>query len=193
MGACSISRIPILCLLTILLPALAGAQPAQILLIRHGEKPPEKAAVHLSLKGRERAMALVPFLTETPDLLRSGLPVALFATRIAPDDPSHRTHETIQPLAQSLKLPIQAPQVNREYSQLAQEILTRPEYQGKTVLICWDHTYIPQLAGALGVKPQPPRWHGAVFDRVFIISPTGAGAATLIDLPQRLLFGDSPD
>jgi hypothetical protein len=60
------------------------------------------------------------------------------------------------------------------------------------VLICWDHDFIPQLAAALGGKPQPPRWPGAVFDRVFIISPTGAGAPTLVDMPQRLMFGDSP-
>ena len=72
----------------------------------------------LSLKGRERATALAPFLTGTPELRRYGLPVALFATRIAPDDPSHRTQETIRPLAESLKLPVQAPCIDREYAQL---------------------------------------------------------------------------
>jgi len=31
-----------------------------------------------------------------------------------------------------------------------------------------------------------------LFDRVFIVSPTGAGAASLINMPQKLMFGDSP-
>ena len=168
------------------------AQPAQVLIIRHGEKPPEKTAVNLSLKGRERAMALVPFLTQTPALLGHGLPVALFATRIAPDDPSHRPQETITPLSQHLKLPIQAQHINREYARLAGEILADPAFRGKTVLICWDHRYIPQLSAALGVRPEPPKWPGQVFDRVFIITFKG-GQATLVNMPQRLLFGDSPD
>jgi hypothetical protein len=182
----------ILWLMIFLPAAVAWAEPAQILIIRHGEKPPEKGAVHLSLSGRERAMALVPFLTETLEFTRYGPIAALFATKIAPDDPSHRTHETIAPLAKSLGLPIQAPYVNREYAQLAREVLARAEYQGKTVLICWDHDFIPQLTGALGVKPQPPRWPGSVFDRVFLVSPAGTGTATLVNRPQRLMFGDSP-
>lgn len=168
------------------------AQPAQILIIRHGEKPPEKSAVDLSLKGRERAMALVPYLTSSPELLRHGLPVALFATKIAPDDPSHRPQETITPLSKHLNLPIQADFIDKEYARLAQHILANPSYRGKTVLICWNHTYIPQLTAALGVRPQPPRWPGAVFDRVFIITLKG-GQVTLINLPQKLLYGDTPN
>ncbi len=180
-------------LLTVLFPLPAAlAQPSQILIIRHGEKPPDKSAVNLSLKGRERAMALAPFLTETPELLRHGLPAALFATKIAPDDLSHRPQETITPLSQHLNLPIQADCIDKEYARLAQHILANPSYRGKTVLICWNHTYIPQLTAALGVRPQPPRWHGDVFDRVFIITLKG-GQATLINLPQRLLYGDTPD
>ncbi len=182
-------RLLILFILLSPVPALL-AQPAQVLIIRHGEKPPEKSAVSLSLKGRERAMALAPFLTETPELLRHGLPAALFATKIAPDDLSHRPQETITPLSQHLNLPIQADCIDKEYARLAQHILANPSYRGKTVLICWNHT--PQLTAALGVRPQPPRWHGDVFDRVFITTLKG-GQATLINLPQRLLYGDTPD
>lgn len=136
-------------------------------------------------------MALVPFLTETPELLRHGLPAALFATKIAPDDPSHRPQETITPLSKHLHLPIQADYLDKGYARLAQHILTNPSYLGKTVLICWNHTYIPQLTAALGVRPQPPKWRSEVFNRVFIITLKG-GQATLMNLPQRLLFGDSP-
>jgi len=184
-------RLFILLILFSPVPALL-AQPAQVLIIRHGEKPPEKSAVSLSLKGRERAMALAPYLTSTPELLRHGLPAALFATKITLDDPSHRPQETITPLSKYLNLPIQADFIDQEYAKLAQHLLTQPEYRGKAVIICWNHTYIPQLTAALGVRPQPPRWPGAVFDRVFIITLSG-GKATLINLPQRLLFGDSPN
>jgi hypothetical protein len=47
------------------LAAVALAQPAQVLIIRHAEKPREISAVNLTLKGQERAMALVPFFTQT--------------------------------------------------------------------------------------------------------------------------------
>ena len=38
----------------------AAAQPAQVLVIRHGEKP--ESGEHLSLKGQERAAALALIL-----------------------------------------------------------------------------------------------------------------------------------
>ena len=33
-----------------------------------------------------------------------------------------------------------------------------------------DHEEIPQLAAALGVTPEPPKWKGSVFDLVYVIS-----------------------
>ena len=92
-----------------------------MLIICHSEKPPDRAAVHLNLKGQERALA--PFLTQTPELIRYGLPVALFATKIAADDPSLRSQETITPLARQLQLPIQAIHIDKEYEQSAQHLL----------------------------------------------------------------------
>jgi hypothetical protein len=185
----------LLVLVTLAASVLAGppalAQPAQVLIIRHGEKRPERSAVSLSLKGQERAMALVPFLTQTLGLLSHGLPVALFATKIAPNDPSHCTLDTLTPLSYYLKLPIQAHYVNKDYPWLAQEIMTDPAYEDMSVLICWDHRYIPKLAVALGVHPEPPKWPEKVFDRILVITFKG-GKASLVNLPQRLLFGDSP-
>ncbi|HZE74330.1 MAG TPA: hypothetical protein VE091_03410, partial [Gemmatimonadales bacterium] len=57
-----------------------------------------------------------------------------------------------------------------DYAALANLILTDSAYAGKTVLICWNHEEIPQLAAALGVTPEPPKWKGRVFDRVYVIS-----------------------
>jgi hypothetical protein len=73
--------------------------------------------------------------------------------------------------------PVQTPCLGKDYATLAKLILANPAYAGKTVLICWNHEEIPQLAAALGVTPEPPKWKGSVFDRVYVISYPGGAAA----------------
>ena len=161
----------------------ASAQPAQVILIRHGEKPANPEAAHLSKEGQKRAKELVPFLTTNPALTNFGLPVALYATHTTKHGHGIRTQETLAPLAKKLHLPIQTPSLAEDYAGLAKSILSNPAYRGKTVLICWVHDSIPQLAAALGVNPEPPRWKGDVYDRVFLISYQ-EGKVTLQDLVQ---------
>jgi len=160
------------------------AQPAQIILIRHGEKPEDPEAVHLSKAGEKRAKELAPFLTTDPELTKHGLPVALYATRTTKHGHGQRTQETIAPLARQLHIPVEAPFLSEEYAALAKSILSNSKYHGKTVLICWTHEFIPQLTAALGVEPQPPKWKDSVYDRVYLIS-YHQGHATLTDLPQN--------
>ena len=62
---------------SLLFAAPLCAQPAQVILIRHAEKPP--TGNMLNTKGRERAAALVPYLLETDDLTKFGKPVAIYA------------------------------------------------------------------------------------------------------------------
>jgi hypothetical protein len=182
---------PIVVKLFVLMPALlmaaqwAVAQPAQIILIRHAEKPDDPGAVHLSKAGEERARELVPFLTTDPEFTKYGRPVALFATQTTRHGRGQRTRETLAPLAKELHLPIEARYLSENYEALARMILANPKYQGKTVLICWNHDEIPQLAAALGVHPRPPKWKDAAYDRVYLIS-YHEGKATLKDLPQVL-------
>lgn len=161
------------------------AQPAQVILIRHAEKPEDPAEVHLSEKGEKRARELVPFLTTDPVLTQAGLPVALFATRTTRHGRGQRTQETLAPLAHELGLPVQTPYLSEEYKEMARWILSNRDYEGKTVLICWNHEEIPQLTEALGVRPRPPKWKDSVFDRVYLIT-FPKGKATLADLPQTL-------
>ena len=160
------------------------AQPAQIILIRHGEKPEDPEAVHLSKAGEKRAKELAPFLTTDPELTKHGLPVALYATRTTKHGHGQRTQETIAPLARQLHMPVESPYLSEEYAELAKSILSNSKFHGKTVLICWTHEFIPQLAAALGVQPQPPKWKDSVYDRVYLIS-YHQGHATLSDLPQN--------
>ncbi len=147
----------------------ALALPAEIIVIRHGEKPPDKESKHLSAAGEKRAKALVPFLKGNPDLTKNGLPAALFATKKTKNGRGQRPGETLKPLAKSLKLSIQKPFESDQADSLAKLILANPAYDGKTVLICWTHEFIPPLLGALGVHPTPPKLHDYVYDRVYLI------------------------
>jgi hypothetical protein len=166
------------------------ARPAEIILLRHAEKPQDDSNVHLSTIGKERARALVQFFTNTPALTANGLPVALFAARPLSRSHSRRPEETLGPLAKNLRLHILTPHTATECSALAKTVLNDPAYDGRTVVICWVHDYLPQLADALGVKPKSAPWKSNVFDRVWVITYRGK-EGVLNDLPQRLLPGDA--
>jgi hypothetical protein len=168
---------------------LASAQPAKVLLIRHAEKPQDNTDGDLALKGKERAMALVPFFLENDEFLGASTNVVLFATKVA-RGPTNHTHETLRPLAERLGAKIYAPFANSEYETLAKKLLTDPAYKDKTVVVCWTHAYIPGLMGALGVADRPLEIDKRVFDRLYVITFKD-GAAKSVTLPQRLMFGDT--
>jgi hypothetical protein len=156
------------------LPAQAQSarvsRPGQIILIRHAEKPVDPADPHLSRAGVERARQFVSFIQTDPAMRRFGSPVAVFATQTTKDDNGQRTQETVAPLAAALGLTVQTPYHGKDFTALATRILSTPAYAGKTVVICWNHEEIPQLAAALGVTPAPPKWKGSVFDMVYVIT-----------------------
>lgn len=162
------------------MPAAAQAtRPAQIILLRHADKPDDPQNPHLSPAGVKRSERLVGFITDDPAMKRFGPPVAIYATRTTKDDDGQRTQETVAPLARALKLQVQTPALGKNYDVVAREVLGNPAYAGKTVLICWNHEEIPQLAAALGVRPMPAKWKGSVFDAVYVITYHGK-KATLV-------------
>ncbi len=169
---------------------LAAARPAQVVLLRHAEKPADESNLHLSPRGEQRAKALPTLFTRDPALTNHGAPVALFAARPTRKGHSARPGETLAPLSRALRVPIQTPFPAKDADRVAKTILKDPAYDGKTVVVCWVHDELPALAEALGVKPRPPDWRGHVFDRMWVISYAGK-QATLQDLPQNLLPGDS--
>ncbi|HEY3935598.1 MAG TPA: hypothetical protein VGL65_13385 [Gemmatimonadales bacterium] len=162
----------IVCFAYTLLPArsLAAQAGPRIILIRHGEKPADAQNPHLSPAGVRRAQTLVTFVTHDPAIAGPGLPVAIFATRTTHDGDGQRTQETVTPLARTLHLAVQAPFHGSEYARLARAILSDRALAGKTILICWNHEEIPQLAAALGVRPEPRKWKDGNFDQVDIIT-----------------------
>ena len=161
-------------------PAPLPPRPAQIILIRHADKPADSKDPHLSPAGVQRAERLVSFIATDRAMTRFGLPVAVFATRTTKDGNGQRTQETVAPLAKVLELPVQTPFLGKEYAALAQLILADSAYAGKTVLICWNHEEIPQLAGALGVTAAPAKWKDSWYDRVYVISYHDGKAALTI-------------
>jgi hypothetical protein len=165
--------------LAVVLALLAPPQatgPAQIILFRHAEKPADQANPHLSPEGVRRARQLVRFLATDPVVNKNGKPVAIFATKTTKDDDGQRTQETVAPAAAALKLAVQTPFLGKEYKQLANLILGNPAYAGKTVVICWNHDVMPELAAELGVSPQPPAWKAKEYDQVYVISFRGKAA-----------------
>lgn len=165
------------------------AKPAQVIIIRHGEKP--ETGEHLSVKGKERAAALAPYFLNTPSVLKYGPPAAIYATEVTPQNKSYRTQETVTPLAKALGLEIKTPFSDAQVTDLAKEVLSNSAYDGKMVLICWEHHNIPSLAYALGVRPEPPRWHGHVFDQVWLLNFEPDGQVSLEAFSQELMFGDT--
>jgi hypothetical protein len=169
----------------------AEAGPAQVIIIRHAEKPDE--GNDLSLKGRERAAALVPYFRGRPEVLSYKTPVAIYAQGAKKKDSSRRPVETVKGLAQALNLDIIDKYTHDEFPKMVAEILAKPEYDGRMVLICWEHKVIPDIAEAFDVKGAPAQWHGHVFDRTWVITFKPDKKASFQDLPQKLMFGDSAD
>jgi hypothetical protein len=155
--------------LALLLAPPQATRPAQIIIFRHAEKPDDKSNPHLSAEGVRRAQRLVGWLTTDPVVNKYGKPVAIFATKTTKDDDGQRTQETVAPAAAALKLPVQAPFVGKDYQQLAKQILGNPAYAGKTVVICWNHEVLPELAAEMGIS-QPPPWKAKEFDQVYVIT-----------------------
>ena len=71
---------------------------------------------------------------------------------------------------------------------LAKRVLQNSDYDGKCVLICWVHEYIPALAEALGVHPPPAKLDDKTYDRVYLIR-YNEGKATLQEYRQKLPGG----
>lgn len=173
--------------------------PAQVIIIRHGEKDTTNG--QLLPKGQSRAGALAAYLTEfdptstNPPLFNFGPPTAIFAARPAlhSDDETIRCIQTVTPTAAKLKLPVHSPFGPLQENELAQLILNDPRYDGRNVLICWHHTLIAALIEAFGyappagIIPYPNR-----FDLVWVMTfPAPFPPVTLSPILEELLFNDS--
>jgi len=162
--------------------AESSSSPIEVLLIRHGEEPERGESVDLNDRGRQRADALIRLFPA-----RFQPPGFLFAAKSTKH--TNRPVETIEPLSKALHLPINQDYDEQDYAALAQALLHRSTFAGARILVCWHQSSLPKLAEALGV-PSAPNWRDKQYDRIWQIH-FGNGHATLADLPQALLPGDS--
>ncbi|MGZ3724162.1 MAG: histidine phosphatase family protein [Pseudobdellovibrio sp.] len=177
-------------LIGLVLQIKSVAMPAQILLIRHGEKPP--TGNQLSAQGWQRAAAL-PNLFNRPEFDAYGAPVALYA--MAPETPagSVRAIQTLKYVSDDLKLPINTQFTRDQIAQLVNDIKSNKNYDGKMVVVCWEHTVLISIAQALG-EMQPLVWPDTQFDRVWSLTYSADGQLQKFeDLPEKLLPTDSQE
>ncbi len=165
------------------------ATPAQVLVIRHGEK---NAVHNLSTQGLERAAALANYLTATPELLNWGPPVAIFGARQTANgtDTSIRIIQTATPISQFLALPIHLGFSEFSPEAIASYIVSNPAYNGKNVLIIWHSEGIPPLLSAFGFTP--PAVTPDRYDITYILTFPHTPGEEASRMTQNLLYGDDP-
>ena len=154
-------------LVVVALTGTALAQPAEVIIIRHAEKPAE--GKELSRQGRERAAALRPISSRRPTCSNSKRRLrSMPRCRPSKNLPSARP-ETVAPLASVLRSDDQRIVSQRSSCRIGerdslQSALRRQN--GAHLLGPQDDSGDRQGAGR---EDAPAKWHGEVFDRTWVI------------------------
>jgi len=141
-----------------------GPKDSVVLIIRHAEDGASDRG--LTADGEQRAEAYKNyFLNFTVDTKRLE-PNVVFAAKDSKK--SHRPRLTVEPFAKAANLKIDTRFGNNDSNALATDL--RANDQGKVILICWRHPYIPALLSALGATPKTflpnGKWPGSVYNWV---------------------------
>ena len=169
------------------------ATPAQVVIIRHAEKLASGGEVNR--QGCERAYLLPKFFLNNSTVEQFGTPVATYAVEPNTAYSAIRAIQTIAPTAQALSLQILDPATRIDYSRIVEQIMSNPAYDGKTVLMAWEHKAIPGLAQAFGatLADYMMKWPGRVFDEAWVINFVGANAPSVQIIPEGVLPSDNPE
>lgn len=163
--------------------------PARVVIFRHAEKPIFEQENGLTRRGKLRAELLSDLLIKKYPFMKG-----VYAAGSGPADLSQRKIQTVIPLIIKVllyinpALAINTVYLRSEVKEVAKEILTSPSFQSQTILICWTHTYIPDLAESLGADNVPTVWPEDRYDLLWEIDVYNH---RLIQVPQLLLTGDS--
>jgi hypothetical protein len=135
--------------------------PSRILLKRHAEKTGDPEDIHLSAEGVKRAAQLATYIPQT-----FGKPDFIFAA--AQSKRSVRSIETVEPLAAAVGKTVQHDIEDKDFEQLVSEIFSNPDFRGKTIVVCWHHKKLPEIAALLGAPPgsYPSAWSEDVFNLI---------------------------
>ena len=136
-----------------LLHSSALAQPAEVILLRHGDKDPERGDFNLSPRGFRRAVNLGRLLTACfgpIDQIGSY-------TFTVDTDKNVRSYQTAMPLAVATGINVEIFTDSAvSTSSDGAELLQADWAQGKKVVLFWEHRRIPALAAALGWEGMEP-------------------------------------
>ncbi len=156
-----------------------GLGPKRILILRHAEKTGSEDDIHLSKPGYMRAKKLASYIPKT-----FGAPDFIFAA--ARSKRSIRSMETMSPLAMSLGKTVQHSIEDKDFAALVRQLLSNPMYAGTTVVICWHHNKLPEIARILGAPPgtYPDPWPSDLYDAIIEISYAADGTVSARDVMQ---------
>ncbi len=150
----------------------ATTDPARVILFRHGEKPGDESNPHL-LERWLATCARLGYRCEQP----SGA--------IARHPTNHRSRprpiKTLRSRVAPPNMVIQTLFTATQMDQLARE--ERRNYAGQTVVICWVHEFLPDLARALGATATVQVWTGKDLVQVWIIEYSAARAGLQVAPP----------
>ncbi len=135
--------------------------PGRILVMRHAEKTGKTDDIYLSKEGTVRAERLATYIPQA-----FGRPDFIYAA--ARSKRSIRSMETVKPLAAALGIEVQYHIEDKEFETLITEIFSKSEYRGKTIVICWHHGKLPEIAALLGGRKgsYPDPWPQNVFNLI---------------------------
>ncbi|QNK62494.1 histidine phosphatase family protein [Pedobacter sp. PAMC26386] len=158
-------------LIFFVLPAPVKSQD-RIVIIRHAEKQEQNE--NLNCQGLNRSLKLINVLYK-----KIGIPVSIYVPPLGNGNKTlhSRMFQTITPFAVRYNVSINSSYDENDFERIAKEI----KHQKGTVLLVWNHSQIPALAKALGVKHQKLKWNASDFDSMWIITGTGKNKVLKID------------
>ena len=169
----------------VLTGAWAHATPAQVILIRHGDKDSQRGDYNLSPKGFERALSLgrmIPACFGAPNQIRSFEldPVS---------SQNSRSYQTAVPLAVATGVNIGIVMGSKASSALfGEEVLSSKPFEGAKAVFFWEHRHLPDLAKGLGWSTMAPIDAGD-YDQLLLLSYSAGSKTPKVErLSQEELF-----
>jgi hypothetical protein len=180
------------------------ANMQRIMIIRHAEKPLRgrvdrsvcingfHAKHELTVRGWQRAAALVRFFTSAGNDHPVSPPRSIFAAAATAASPSLRSQRTVEPLSVELGIAINLDHAEHEEADLAAAVLVAEP----PVLIAWHHHTIPELVQRIAGNsvPCPAEWPDDRYDMLWTLDRSSPDSLWRFhQTPQRLFVHDRPD
>ncbi len=169
----------------VLTAAWAHATPAQVILIRHGDKDSQRGDYNLSPSGFNRALSLgrmIPACFGAPNQIRSFEldPVS---------SQNSRSYQTAVPLAVATGVNIGIVMGSSTSSaRFGEEVLSSKPFEGSKAVFFWEHRHLPDLAKGLGWSTMAPI-DADDYDQLLLLSyPAGSKTPKVERLSQQELF-----